>query len=81
MDIGGKNTRSRARLESKLFPQQVQRPPPLSTGGPPREVEVGCEQWLTAGLLWATQDTDSKDADNWEPRKTFIIILTFWFVL
>ena len=39
-------TGNRARLESELSPQQVQRPASPSFGGLPREVEVGCGSQL-----------------------------------
>ena len=62
VDLGGKNKRSRTRLESEL-PYSRSRDQ-HSVGGRPRKVR------------WTVTPREGKDSDSNDSRKTFIIVLT-----
>ena len=68
VDIGGKNMQEKSQIRVWAVPTaDAERSPVLK------------------GILGRWRQTvthnEGKDADSWDPRKTFIIICIFWFVL
>ena len=68
MDIGGKNMQEEDQIRVWA----------VSTAGPETSPVL---EGIQGRQRWTVTYSDEKDADNWDLRKIFIIILAFWFVL